>query len=751
MAKKPLLNKPDVIAPIRERFEKIADLWNKDRKRYKEDIEFLHGKHWPEKDKTKRDQDGRLTLTVDKLSQYVRQVINDSRQNRPQIKVRPVDSRADIKTADIYDGLLRHIQEQSNADTAFDVALESAVGGGFGFFRLLHEYAGDNTFDQEICFKPIINPLQVYFGEHKEPDGSDCMECFIEESIPKDEFKEQYPNIDVKDWEGSGAKYGDWCGEKVRVVEYYRVVKQSRLLHLLEDGTTATDDDYKNAIANGVLVPAIKESRDIPVNIVKWSKLCGSGYLEEERDTIWKWIPVLPVWGNVQNIDGEVRHVSMINSAKDAQLLYDYSRSAFAERVGQTPEAPWIAAAGQIEQYEEEWDGSRRVRVQRYDPIEINGNALPAPQRQNPSDIPAGFAKDMELSEHDIQGALGMYNASLGRRGNASSGVQEREQARKGDVATFHYHDNLARALRHAGRLCVFAIPKVYDSARIIRALGIDGESKLVELDPKQQESVKTVGPKSIYNLGVGTYDVVVSVGASFQTRRVEAAAEMAGVAQRDPNFLPMYGDIYFKAMDWPLAQELSDRAKLLLPPQIQQAQGDENISPEAAAIKAQAQAAIAQLQQQLQAVGQELAKLQQTEGSKQGELMVKSQEVQIKEKELEIKGKELQIKVAELSIKEKELDLKIYEIQKEQSQLEINADLDWEKEKLHSATSIRTAEISASSNENTTTPQPDNKFPDFAQMLAQALTSPRKRTGKTIRQSDGSYILESIDSPITQ
>lgn len=741
MAKKRtvLIDKVDDLAPVRERFEKIAELWAADRKRYKEDIKFMAGEHWPADIKAQRDKDGRLTLVVDKLSQYQHQVVNDSRQNRPQIKVRPVDSRADIKTAEIFDGLMRHIQDRSNADTTYDIALECATGGGFGFIRLLHEYAHDDTFEQEICFKPIPNPLQVYFGEHKEPDGSDCKECFIIEEMPIDEFKGTWPDFDIKDWEGSGTKYGDWCGEKVRIAEYYRVVKEPRLLHLLADGTVASDDDYQLALANGVPVPDIKESRNIPINVVKWSKLCGSGYLEKERDTIWKWIPVIPVWGNTQNIDGEVRHVSMIHNAKDAQLLYNYSRSAFAERVGQTPESPWIAAAGQIENYEEDWDGSMRVRVQRYDPIDVNGAVLPAPQRQSPSDIPTGFAKDMELSEHDIQGSLGMYNASLGRRGNASSGIQEREQARKGEIATFHYHDNLARALRHAGRLCVYAIPKVYDSARVVRALGIDGEAQMVHIDPTQPEAMKKVGSKTIYNLGVGTYDVAVAVGPSYQTRRLESAAEMAAVAQRDPNFIGMYGDLYFKSQDWPIAQELSDRAKLLLPPQVQQAESNDEVSPEVATVKAQAQSAITQLQQQLQAAMQELQKLQNAEGSKQGDLYIKDKEIKIKEREI--------------AIKERELALKEYETYIDSENTNDEESIEMRKATLEANTRIKVALISANAAKEKweaaemDKTEKDGKASEMAELVARSMTAPKKKIATAIRQPDGSFTLSSLET----
>lgn len=645
MAKKKIESKPDEMAPIRERFEKIADLRNKDFKRYRDDIHFLYVDHWPADVRKDRDNDKRLTLEVDKLLQYQHQVVNDSRMNRPQIKVSPISGGAK-EVAEVYDGLIRNIQDKSSADAGYDTALECSTGGGFGFLRLLHEYAHEDTFEQEICIKAVPNPLQVYFGTYKEPDGSDVREVFICEDVPKDEFKEEWPDADPTEW-GTEGKYGSWVSaETIRVAERFWIVKKDRALNQLADGSIISDEDYQLAKVNqpDVQMPAIMDQRIIPMNVVMWAKMCGACFLEPEQETVWSGIPVIPVWGNQQNIDGEVRHVSMIHKSKDAQLLYDYSRSAFAEKVGQGPE--WVAAVGQTDTYPDEWNGKTRVQVRHYDPTGANGDKLPPPQRTDPSDIPAGFAQDMQLSEHDIQGTLGMYQASLGRQGNATSGVQEREQARKGDVATFHYHDNLARALKVVGTLIVKAVPRVYDSRRVLRTVGMDGSSDEARIDPKSPVPYQEQG--KVYNLALGVYGVTVKVGPSYQTQRMEAAAEMAQIATSDPNFMPMYGDLYFKAQDWPMADELAKRAKMLLPPQIQQAEQDDQQSPELKAAMAQSQQAIAQRDQVIhemqagaQQAAQEVAVLKQQAASNERDTAIKAGELDIKRREAEIKAYE--------------------------------------------------------------------------------------------------------------
>lgn len=764
MAKKAALTAAkDEFSDLRKRFSLAADRWSQDRKRYKEDTHFLYVDHWPQEVRADRQSqtDPRLCLEIDQLSQYVRQVINDSRQNRPQIKVRPVDSGADIETARVYDGLCRHWQEASNADTCYDVALECACAGGFGYFRILHDYLHDATFDQDFRFSPINNPLTVYYGDHKEPDGSDAKECWIVEEIPKEDYEAEYPGFKTTSWEGEGSKYGDWGGEKIRVAELYEIRMEPRNLHLLSDGSVATDEEIAIAKENGDAIAPIVETRNIPKKCLWWSKFNGAEYLEQPRMEPGDRIPVFPVWGNLQNVDGKVRHTSMIHKSKDAQLLYDYAQTAFAERVGQSPEAPWVAAAGQVENHLDNWDGSRRARVQLYDPVDINGNAIPPPQRQSPSDIPTGFAQTMQQAEHGVQTSLGMYSASVGRKGNATSGVQEQEQARKGDVSSFHYHDNLSRAIRSAGRYLISAAPEIIDSARVVRILGIDGVPQNVQLDPTQQQASMQQGVKNIFNIGVGTYDVAVDVGPSYQTSRQASAAGMLALAQADPTMWQTHGDLIAEAQDWPEAQRFAQRSKLLLPPQVQEAEqsGD---SPEVQQIKAQAGQKIQQqdqmlqeAQQQLQEMGTKLQQLENQKGAKDGEL---------------------QIKAAELHIRGKELEIEQFDAETRRIAAIAQADAAAATSQQNAINAINQAEASQPSPSVPNAPpsptiqinpgevigghldhmtQSSQSMSDSAQALLSAaadirhvMTAPKVKRAKATRQPDGSFTMESVETP---
>lgn len=639
--------KTDPLHEMRERFELCKTAWKDNRDRYVADVKFCSGEQWPKEIKDAREKDGQPCLVVDKLNQYVRQVVNDSRQNRPSIKIRPVDSQADPETAEMMQGLAKHIEERSMADVAYDTALECAVKGGMGYFRVLTEYAHENTFEQDICIKRVRNPLTVWLDPNcQEPDYSDAKFGFIIEELTEDEYKATYPKAKTKsDIEVDSTAKSDWVGEKIRIAEYFEVVQKDRTLHLLDDGQTCTDEEYQQAISEGIQVPGISNSRVIPQNVVMWSKSNGIEYLKSPQEWPGKYIPIIPVWGNEIDIEGEVIYTGLINSAKDAARLYNYSRSAFAERVALAPKSPYVAAAGQVENYPEWADANQtNYSTLTYDPVEVGGALVGAPQRQPASDIPAGFSQDMQLSEHDIQGALGMYSASLGQQSNEKSGKAIIARQREGDTGTFHYHDNLARAIRHLGRILVDLIPKVYDSKRVLRIIGQDGETSNVTVDPSLPRASAKIGKQTIYNMNVGIYDVAVSSGPSYTTKRQEAAEGMAQIFQGNPQLMSVIGDLFFRNLDWPGADDIADRLKLMLPPNIQQAEQKEGEqSPEVAAVVAQAQQAIQQKDQSLQQAVEyikqlqgDMAELKAKAESKEGELSVKEREAQIKAFEAE-------------------------------------------------------------------------------------------------------------------
>lgn len=647
----------DPLHEMREKFRIAEEYWNDERKLIAEDIDFSAGNQWPEEAKNARKD--RVCLTVDKCSQYIRQVVNDSRQNRPSIKVRPVDSIADVKTAEVLQGLTRHIESRSNADVAYDTAIESSARCGTGYFRILTEYIHDNSFDQEIVIKRVRNPLSILIDPFcKEPDGSDMTFAFVVEDMSCDTFEEMYPNAEEDGFDADESLFGWKTEESIRVVEYWWIEEENRKLHKLEDGSIVDDDLLNKAKEAGFSVVVI-ETRNIPKRTVKFAKANGKEWLEDPREWPGRWIPILPVYGNEIDNEGKVIHSGLIRGAKDAQRLYNYSRSAFAERVALTPKSPWVAAEGQVEDYRNEWEtaNTENHSVLRYRPVDISGHPVPPPQRQSAADVPVGFAQDMQLSEHDIQASMGMYAASLGAPSNERSGKAIMARQREGDVGTFHYHDNLNRSIRHAGRIIIDLAPKIYDTKRVVRIIGEDGTIEQVMLDPNQERPAINNGIRNIYNIGVGNYDVDIDTGPSYTTKRQESAEAMMEIVRAMPQLMQVMGDLLVKNMDWPGADEMANRLKLMLPPQILQEENKKaGLDPKVQQVVQQAQQAIAQKDQTIQ---QAMAKLQ--------EMQMQIQKI---ESDNTAKMIEAQQKVKETQLKEQELGLKAYDAETKRMQV---------------------------------------------------------------------------------
>ena len=121
------------------------------------------------------------------------------------------DDVADIKTADVYNGLIRNIEANSGADMAYDTASEYAVKAGIGFFRITTAYTDDDMSDQDIVIANC-NPFTVYLDPTSVlPDYSDQKRCIITERMPKDKFEAQYPNA-ISEWEeeSTGESGDSW-------------------------------------------------------------------------------------------------------------------------------------------------------------------------------------------------------------------------------------------------------------------------------------------------------------------------------------------------------------------------------------------------------------------------------------------------------------------------------------------------------------------------------------------------------------
>jgi len=603
----------DTLSAMRARFEMALSAYSESREDELDDLRFMAGSpdnqwQWPADVLATRGSvqgqtiNARPCLTINKLPQHVRQVTNEQRQNRPSGKVIPADDKADVEVAEIFDGMVRHIEYISDADVAYDTACENQVTYGEGYIRILTEYCNDESFDQDLRIGRIRNAFSVYMDPTiQDPCGSDAEYCFITEDLTKAEYERQFPNaapITSMISQGVGdSSLSQWLTENtVRIAEYFYYRHIPTKLNLYPGNMSHYDGSPEDRQMKMMGLKPIK-SRTVDVKKVMWLKTNGFEILEE-REWAGKWIPVIRVIGNEFEVDGRIYVSGLVRNAKDAQRMYNYWVSQEAEMLALAPKAPFIGYGGQFEGYEQNW---KTANTTNWPYLEVNpdvtdgmGGPLPLPQRAQPPMASSGLLQAKAGASDDIKSTTGQYDSSLGATSNERSGKAILAREKQGDTGTYHYIDNLSRAVRHITRQLVDMIPKIYDTERIARIVGLDGEVGMVKVNPMQQEPVKKIVNEQgivmekVYNPNVGTYDVCVTTGPSYMTKRQESLDAMSQILQGNPQLWAVAGDLFIKNMDWPGAQEMSVRFAKTMDPKLL---ADDDKSPELQAAEQQIQA----------------------------------------------------------------------------------------------------------------------------------------------------------------
>jgi len=568
------------------------------------DIKFAAGDQWPVEIQNSRNLESRPCLTINKIDAYIRQVTNQQRQQRPRIKVHPVNNLADYKIAQVIEGITRHIEVNSNADTAYDTAFDYAVRMGWGYWRINTRYTREDSFDQEIFIDTIDNPFTVYFDPNSIlPDGSDAERCLITTVMDKKVFREYYPGADDGanfQQRSTGDDTAAWITkEDIRVAEYFYIERERAKLYLLSDGTSGFADSnnfFARVEASGLTVV---DERDSFRKAVKWIK-CTALEVLEEKTMAGKYIPVVPCYGAQVIVDDKRKKYGLVRFAKDPQRMYNFWRTSMTESVALAPKAKWLLAEGQDEGHENEWAMAniKSTPVLRYKQKDIEGQPAPTPTRLQPEPPPTGIMEAAGAISADLQMVLGIIDPNQLPSGNIS-GKALMGQQNQVDLSNFHFYDNMTRSIRHTGKIILDLIPKIYDTQRVMRIIGSDGQPDMTTINEANE-----IG-EVLNDVTVGEYDVVMDTGPGFQSRRQQAVESMMPLLTGNAELFNIAGDLVFRNMDFPGADVIADRLAAMNP----MAQIDEksDIPPQAQMELAQSKQMIQQLQQQLQAAGLEI------------------------------------------------------------------------------------------------------------------------------------------------
>jgi len=578
-----------LIERARKRLTQARDAELVNRENAEDDLENLIGDgQWPEEVRAQREAEGRPCLTINRLPQFVRQVTGDIRRMNPAINITPGDTGASKDVADIIEGLIRQIEYKSDASSIYEYAAESAAQCGMGYFRVRADWEADDSFNQEILIDRIDNPFSVYFDPAaKDPTRKDAQYVFVTEVMDEKEFTEAYPKASLVSVDADGDLDGieDWRESAgIVVAEYIYREYEEKTIGLLADGSV---------VENPVAPMPIVRKRKVQAEKLMWCKITGKEVLEGPIELPGKGLPVIAVLGEEINTGREVRRSSVIRYAKDPQRLYNYWRSAQTELVALQPKAPYIVSAKQVSGYEEMWADANNSNEPYlvYNP----DDKAPSPQRAQPPVASSGMMQEVMTAAEDMKGTTGIYDAGLGNAGNEKSGIAIQRRQMESDISTSIYSDNMAKAIAQCGRVIVSMIPSVYDTRRVVQILGKDNTPEPVEINGMQ---ISQDGVVPVNDIRVGRYDVRVTVGPNYTTRRQETAESMIDFIRAFPPAAGVTADLVAQNMDWPGADQFADRLRKVLPPGI--ADSEEPPSPQQQAMMRQ-QAQMQQMQMQME------------------------------------------------------------------------------------------------------------------------------------------------------
>ncbi len=587
----------------RARFKIAEEAEREIRKLCLEDLKFSLGEQWDYTVKTARVAENMPCLTINRIAGFLRMICNDQRMQRQGIQVSPVGSGADPKTAEVIQGYTRHVEQRSDAEVIYDQTFDLMCRTGIHWARVLTEYENEDTLDLDIRIEGIKNGFTVYWDPAaKKTDLSDMNWLFIVETLRQDEYRGEYPDsalASLSDWETLGDHAPDWLQhDQVRIAEYFYVEKEPYFLAQLPDGSTVPGDEAPKSAKK------VKRYR----RRVKWAKINGIETLEK-KDWPGSIVPVVPDIADDFDVDGKQYLAGAVRSPKDAQRAYNFWITSASERIALSPKAPWLMASGQQEGFTKLWEHANTARSATliYKPIAIGGQVLPPPTQTSQEPPIQGMVEMIRQADNDLKATFGLQDASMGKM-NSPQESSEAVLARKaqGDIAILNYADNHARFLKAIGRIIVELLPKIISAPRLQRIINPDGTTQYVGIynsqfddEEEARERLKELAAdkqaiQRVYDVGTGTYDIVIGAG-SYQTKRQEAATSMMKMVDAYPQLMQAAADLIIKEMDWPGAEAISDRLRKMIPPNILESL-DENADP-----KTQLQSTRAQLQQLMQ------------------------------------------------------------------------------------------------------------------------------------------------------
>jgi len=519
------------------------------------------------------------------VRQHNLMIVNEARKHKSSVKIIATGGLASQESAEVFKWLMRRIEYQSNAQAAYQTARWYQVYGGIGWCRLVTDYAGPDTFEQEIYIRPIEDPLSVYMDPHcKQKDCSDGKRAVVFDLVPKRAWRRAYPELAdlVGDTAlGTGSVGGDWAPKDcIIVAEYFRKVSKPDKLYGFIDPTTGMRKALRGSQMPKEILDVIKDDpqtiwRPTTRDEVEWYLIVGEQIVDS---TIWpgKYIPLMRCIGEETIIEGMLDRKGHTRAMIDAQRMFNYNASASVEFGALQTKTPWTASKRAVEGQQSMWETANQINhsVLVWNDVDESNPDQPIapPQRVEPPQASPAFENGMETAFKQMMMTSGQWMNEMGMAGNERTGVAIQARQEQSSTSVFHFQDNYGEMLRYIGKQVIDLVPRVYDTKRIIRVLTDDGEALEYLINPgmaqayAEEKDHQNQVVMRIFNPAVGQYDIAADVGPEQLTKRQEAQEMLTLILTQNPALTGLIGDLLLADLDFDKAQEAARRLRNMVP-----------------------------------------------------------------------------------------------------------------------------------------------------------------------------------------
>lgn len=508
--------------------------------------------------------DGKPRYTFDMTSPIVDQHMRQIEESSFDIRVSPAGGEATKETAQIYDGVIRNIENMSNAGHVYKAVARGMIASGFDAFRIVQKYVDSDSFDQDLIVEHVPNAIdRVWFGPSESQDRSDAPWSIVLHAMSKADYDVKWPD-------GSGQSVSEgrqanayWQRQNLVIIgEFLYYEESARELVLMSNGRVyEVDDDYKT-IADELKLLQITEVRR---RKAKAKRVCsrffdGSNWLGEAKETVFALMPVIPCYGNFWLFEDKILYQGVVEKLYDPQRVLNYSLSREIEEGALAPRAKYWMSMAQSTGHE----GTLATLNTNSDPVQFFNPdpQLPGPpQQQGGAQINPGLSRISETMRTMIGQTASMFAANMGDNPGLQSGVAIDKLQTAGEAGSNKYVKALEFAITYGAKVLIKAIPKTYDTQRQMRLMYEDGSTEIQVLNQEVRDQ-QTGQMITLNDLSQGTYDVVCRSGPSFKNKQEETIAAMTELAQTDPTIMQIGGDLFLKAVNSPVADALAARKR---------------------------------------------------------------------------------------------------------------------------------------------------------------------------------------------